>query len=331
MRTGRAALCHGGSWKGKFVSERKGSPGVLGVSGHQICCLLQLFGPGQLAKDHLPSSRHCGVPVPQPLAQEPCPDQELWIFCDSAGLQAQLGPLEFIFFAPLTLKILNNSRFRSSQCIWNISDSLIALISRHQPKITPCCGTALLWMEQNCTKPLTGCRDTPEGMSGRNSPVCCQPWPGQEDPGVRGSWCRPRSAPGHCRGQRSLQPLPHPSLVPPRGAEQEADGGRWNKLREAPARGWVCFRGSSTPRCSGTPSSPGWSSASFPQGAGAGAGLFSPGTPERVPQGSTGTEATPAPPLGALGAVVTAGIVPNAAPCPRRAQRGSPRGVALLW
>lgn len=124
---------HGGTWKGKFGLERKGSPGVLGVSGHQTCCLLQLSwswavgqGPSPFFQAH---PTHCGVPVPHPLAEEPCPDQELWVLCGSAGLQAQLGPLEFMFFAPLTLKILNNSRFRSSQCIWNISDSLVALIS----------------------------------------------------------------------------------------------------------------------------------------------------------------------------------------------------------
>lgn len=221
-----ACTSHGGSWKGKFVLETKGSLGCWVSLGTRPAAPCSFCGPGQLAKDHLPSPRdiqHTVVSLcPSPWQRSP--DQELWVLCDSAGQQAQLGPLEFMFFALLTLKILNNSRFRSSQCIWNISDSLIALVSRHQPKITLCCGTALLWMEQNCTKPLMRCRDAPAVTSGGNSPVCCQPWPGQGDTGARGSWCRP---PGHppvtamARGVSSLFLTPRPVL--PGGRAR----GRW--------------------------------------------------------------------------------------------------------
>lgn len=248
-------LCLGQPWgelERKVCVGEKGQPGVLGASGHQSCCPLQLLwswavgqGPSPFSQAH---PTHRGVLVPQPLAEEPCPVQELWVLCDSAGQQAQLGPLELVFFPLLTLKILTNSRLRSSPCIWNISDSLIALVSRHQPKITLCCGSALLWMEQNCTKPLPGCRDAPAATSGGNSPVCCQPWPGQEDTGARGSWSDPLIT-ATARGASSLLLTPRPVL--PRGAEREAGGDRFNEVgwgqREAPA-GAGCPPGGAAPR-----------------------------------------------------------------------------------
>lgn len=151
---------------------------------------------------------------------------------------------------------------------------------------------------------------------------------------LRGSWCRPPAHPAvttSARGTSSLFLTPRP--IRPRGAEQEADGDHFNKVgwsqREARSRGWVSSPGSSTPRCSGHPWNPRLELSIIPTGSWSRCVLLPrTGDTERVP---SGRRAPPAPRPGARGEAVTAGIVLNPAPCPRRAEKGSPRGVTLVW
>lgn len=73
-----------------------------------------------------------------------------------------------MFFALLTLKALNNSRFRNSLCIWNISGSLILLVSRQQPKIAPCQDASqVVAGRESAAKILKGYKDVSAAMGSR--------------------------------------------------------------------------------------------------------------------------------------------------------------------
>lgn len=174
-------------------------------------------GPGQLEKEHLPPATVVSL-CPSPWHRGPA-----LVLCDPAGQQPQLRPLRVRFFTLLTLKISNNSGFRSSRCIWNFSDSLVALVSRHQPK-----NSSVLWLSSavDGAKPHQTRGAATSGVG--TAPFSALPCSG-------GHCWAVTAARGHWGGPGAEPPLPPGSLprpeAPPSSSSALGPSGQGSRAR----------------------------------------------------------------------------------------------------